>query len=297
MDIDICTFPTKFSPELKQEFDRIMQNESAIHRWDQYVPLDAERIYNVVSQLDEIAQASVVLRSYNVRYGVTNDRIAYESDGAHTNLMQAMVDRALIHIYGPYFGEPGSEFPRTNDGYSYREIMEAIRQHDLPENVIGDIPDNGDRDNDAKSRIEAGYWQSYNGKFHFKEKLFASRVLGLLAEMSTKHRETGRLLFAADKACALFITLAYDELKMSPRMHPTDAYASARDIAEMKLCDNNYDGYYRASEMWAIDYLRIRKIAKYDDTGFFTAVIVMYTLLINEKWYVWREKDYQQYYE
>ena len=43
-------------------------------------------------------------------------------------------------------------------------------------------------------------------------------------------------------------------------------------------------------------YLQMRKLVQYDDTGFFTALIVMYTLQIHNYWYSWREADYSPEY-
>lgn len=60
----------------------------------------------------------------------------------------------------------------------------------------------------------------------------------------------------------------------------------------MKMCERVTDYAYKASEMWTIDYLKIRKIVDLDTSFFFTAIVVMATLLVNKKWYDWREKDY-----
>lgn len=50
-----------------------------------------------------------------------------------------------------------------------------------------------------------------------------------------------------------------------------------------------------ASEMWAIDYFKERGIINYDETGYFTSLVVMVTLMMNNgKWYQWREQDYNK---
>jgi hypothetical protein len=45
--------------------------------------------------------------------------------------------------------------------------------------------------------------------------------------------------------------------------------------------------------MWAIDYFKMRELEQYDDTGYFTALIVAYTLAVNGHWYIWRDHDYR----
>ena len=44
--------------------------------------------------------------------------------------------------------------------------------------------------------------------------------------------------------------------------------------------------------MWAVDFFKMRKFNELDGSGFFTAIIVMYTLIVKGHWYTWREKDY-----
>ena len=60
----------------------------------------------------------------------------------------------------------------------------------------------------------------------------------------------------------------------------------------MFICDYCENGYYKASEMWANDYFMTRKIWQHDIFGFATALLIMITLIINGKWYKWREQEY-----
>ena len=57
-------------------------------------------IRNTTIRLLEIAKNSTVLRCGLVLGNVTTDKIAYESDGAHTNLMRALVKYAMDFVYG-----------------------------------------------------------------------------------------------------------------------------------------------------------------------------------------------------
>ncbi|MBQ9180650.1 hypothetical protein IJ135_00960 [Candidatus Saccharibacteria bacterium] len=257
----------------------------------------AEDFYRIAKQLMEVAKSSLVLRSYVNRYGLSNAATADESVGAHTNLVLALIDKALDFYYGPTFGEPDGEFPRTLDGYSYREITEAVRLHDLPENEIGDIPDNGSG-NEFKKRIdEDHYYATFMREYPEGRSGFAKRVKGLIDSMNQHDSLTGRMIYMADKTAAILITLTYDSVGASPVMSRKDEHASPRDLEEMNIADwVSEDGFHhRASEMWTIDHLRIRKLSEYDDTQFFVAIIIMYTLMVNGKWYDWREEDYRKH--
>lgn len=280
-------FNCNYSPRdyyLHNEYERIMQRESDYMGKHWSIP-PVREIFKTVKQLDQIAESSSVLRSYNNRYGLTRDEYAYESVAAHTNLCLAMLDRCLSYIYGPDMDLP--------DTYSYRELMEALRRHDLPENVIGDIPDNGEAENSGKRTTEAAYFNAYSSYSPLREHFFEENVNSLLNKMEDKSSFFGKLLYVTDKASALFITLWHDKAGRPPVMHPNSRKISGRDLSEMQMCDEKVNGGYRASEMWAIDYFRMRELLQYDDTGYYTALIVAYTLEVNGRWYIWREQDYR----
>jgi hypothetical protein len=48
-----------------------------------------------------------------------------------------------------------------------------------------------------------------------------------------------------------------------------------------------------AFEMWTADFLAIRRLMDYDDYGYFTGLLIAYTLACRGEWYTWREKDYK----
>ena len=208
--------------------------------------------------------------------------------------MQVIIDRVLSYEYGPYF-------EKTKDGFAYREIMEVTRRHDLPENVIGDIADNGARDEARKAAIENEYLHAFSQESPSREIIFEDRVRQLQCNMDKKLTFSGRLLYVADKVSALLTTLSYDAENASPTMPTNFEGASPKEIRTMDLCEfrtecTGKNGKYyrcRASEMWTIDYFKIRKLYQYDDTGLITAILIMYSLIVNGKWYAWREADYE----
>ncbi len=276
--------------EIKAEYTRIMAEEmklASVNFPGTLAGGGADEIYSTTLRILEVAKSSALPRSYGFRYRMTLKelRVLLESVGAHANLAGAMLSAALRYWYGP-------ENAETIDGYTSDEAAEAMRLHDLPENEIGDIPDNGARDEEEKLAREREYFQRFKQLYPPREQDFAKRVMRLLVEMDMKSTETGRMIYVADKASALIMTLVFDLLGCSPVMCVDDPEATERDKIEMAICDGDFDGYRRASEMWAIGYFRIRETQQYDDTGFFTAVIVMMTLIVNGRWYSWREKDY-----
>lgn len=286
---------------IAREYYRIMLEEIRLlnlkrhshQRLDEDHVIPADKIHGTVAQLIEIGKSTRIERSYISRYGISSRGFAEECVSSHTNLLSAIVDRALVTIYGPDFGQPESKHPRTVDGYSYRDIMEAIRLHDLPENVIGDIPDNGDRDEQDKSARERQYFVQYVDYYDTTDFQLGTHVLRLLYQMDNPSSPTGGLLKLADKTAATLMALIYDLLGHPPLMRISDPLASPRDIEEMHLCDYvDAKGYRRASEMWTIDHLHIRQFNALDSSGFFTSLIVMATLVIHAHWYSWRERDY-----
>jgi len=253
---------------------------------------DVEEISGLLYRIRQTLKLSLLPRSYISRYGLSAEEIAHESVGAHTNLVMDLISEALSYWYGPDFGRPGGNWLETVDGFSLAEIMTAVLIHDKAECEIGDIPDNGGFDPKEKAALEEEYYYEYFATYPPRCEDFKRRVWELLRKMSDPYSETGRLLHVADKAAAILITLAYDEAGHPPMRSIDSSGLSERDKEEMLMCDFSENGYRKASEMWTIDHFHIRKFSNLDDTGFFTALIVMYTLEVNGRWYDWREKDY-----
>lgn len=253
----------------------------------------AEEIYNAARRVFEAAQLAFVSRSYNHSYGLCDSEIVYESVAAHTNLMTAIATEALDFHYG---NDPNlcslKNHGKTSDGYSYREVIEAIRLHDLPENVIGDLPDNGSHDEDEKHVHEEKYFTSYFNTYPKRAAALKQNVSELLAGMEEKSTSTGKLLYLSDKLSALIVTLYLDSSGDWPMISADSPYVSDKDRQEIAMCDFSYNHKSKASEMWAIDFFEMRELVKYDDDFFFTALLVMATLIVNGRWYSWREKRY-----
>ena len=276
----------------KKDYVRIMQHEKQISKHNWLIPNPLE-MYQTSLQIAEFAHSAMVSRSYNYIYGLTRKRRAFESIGAHTNLVSAILDRAYSYINGynrSYIEKtPGVVYP-------YRDLIEAARRHDLPENVIGDIPDDGKCDEHQKRVSEQTYHAFFDERYPNREQTFVKNVSELLEEMEQKSTPAGRFLYAADKASAIIMTLEYDNFENPPMRRISSHKLSERDRAEMAHCDTIVHKfpfkYCLASEMWSYDWFEARRLIDYDESGFMTALIVMRTLQVHEKWYSWRQNSY-----
>lgn len=272
---------------LEQEllYERIMKNERNLQdRTWYYRILSSDKIIDELQYIKKFIKPGTIPRSYNhERYGKQHFEVAPESVGAHTFAMLALVNKALDFIYG-------DNFKLTNENYDRREILEAVMRHDLPENKIGDIPDDGNRDDKAEGRAEKIYWKNLG--LYNSDKAFELKVYKLLREMQNKSSDAGRLIHVADKTIAILRTLYEDKLGVPAEMSIDYEYASELDKKAMAICDNIVEGKCRASEMWTISFFKLKQNILYDRTGYFTALIVMMTLEVNGKWYDWRAKEY-----
>ncbi len=275
---------------LSEEFKRIMQCECALSKNNWACGLSPECFYDLATAIMETCKLSFASRSYNVRYHLTTSQETYESVGAHTNFASDILKAFLIYFYGP-----NAHFLEGN--YTYNEVMDAMSRHDKPEARYGDIPDNGTRDENLKRSNEEKYQRWLSSLMPPATIDYEKNVLSLLQQMETKKTFLGRSLYLADKISALLANLYLDSIGDFPYRTIDDDELSDRDVQEINIIFNEYgiadlSYHYKGSEMWAIDYFKSRNIIDYDDTGFFTSLLVMYTLMVNGGWYDWREGDY-----
>lgn len=278
--------------DLFNEYDNAMSGEEKISGGSFVIPTcPAQEVLGIVQQLECVAKSSTVLRCCSTRYGSLNpNQIGPETVAAHTNLMQVIVDRVLAYHYGPLFTV-------TSDGnFTYREIMEVIRRHDLPENVIGDIADNGNRDDVNLRHIEQSYLYNFAKASPRRDVHSEEKIRSLQYNMDNQIGFTGQLLYVADKMSAIFATLEYDCNGSSPTMSTAFSGASRKEAKAMELCEfystSGQDKICRASEMWTIDYFKFRKLYQYDNTGLISAILIMKSIIANGRWYSWRKLDY-----
>ncbi|MBR3353401.1 HD domain-containing protein [Candidatus Saccharibacteria bacterium] len=271
--------------EKKIVFRKVMEHEEALsaHSWDLDI-LSPDTIMDDLQYITAFITSGTVSRSFNSNsYNKTAFRVAPESVAAHALLVSRIASRALERTRKP-------NFRTTRVFYTKDEILEAVLRHDLPENVIGDIPDDGTRNDIELSKQEQEYWMEL--RKHGTNKNFEKKVYRLLKEMQQKSSRDGRLIYTADKASAILRTLYEDKIGAPARMSLNYEHASDNDKKAMAICDDKTDGKCRASEMWTVNFFKLTKSVNCDETGYMTALIVMMTLEINGKWYDWRADDY-----
>ena len=283
-------------------YAKIMEQEEAIHKgwkFDFFARHRAHQIFGDVVQLTEIAKASTIPRSYLKNYNLDSSDIVFESVSAHTNLCRAILSRALddlrfyLDISNVENGFSNAQIRDELNHYSDSEIFEAMNIHDLPENDIGDMPDNGTIDQAAKTAGETKYFDHYISLYSRKKPEFGQHVVELVHAMEDPNSIIGQILHLSDKVAAIITTLTYDRLGHPPVMSMTSTAASDKDRKEMAVCDYYNQGFCKASEMWTMDYFLIRRFVDRDHTGYFTSLIVAATLMANDnKWYDWRTQGY-----
>ena len=267
-----------------KEYTRIMQKETALKTSRLYLTKAQPRqLYNITKRIMEITRNSTILRSGNVTGRLTKESMAFESDGAHTNLVRSLVKYALDLHYG--WGNSTPEYYRS-------EIDEAITIHDLPENITGDIPDNRDRNEAEKIRLENEYFDRFMNTYTSSEFLHCQKIRKLLQEMQERSSFEGRILYVADKISAVLMMLYYDSIGLYPSIAPDDSRLAKISHQEKEFCEVLQDGTILLSELWTADFLYGRNIVQYDDTGFFLAVLILATLYTRGEWYDWREMQY-----
>ena len=279
-----------FCPAIARRYSSIMLEEANLAEkfGNTWQLIDPKTIWGITLQIVEVAKSATIPRSYVKDYHISDNIRADESVSSHTNLVSTLMDRFWLYKYG-------SGVWHTEDSYDYRDIMEATRRHDLAENETGDTADNGERDEDAKVIAEHVYQREFGKYSPVEQYSTEKRVRRLLIEMEGKTSPSGKALFAADKSGLICQALVYDLLGYAPYRQASEIGVTERDLQEIDLCDYQIsditDAYY-ASEMWTMDYLKIRSLVQYDETGFFTAIVVMLTLIVRQSWYLWREREY-----
>ena len=284
-------------------FKEIMSKERLIRKewcFDFFHQHQPNHIYQDVIQILEVARSSTIPRVFLNDYNVYKGECIYESTSAHANLFKEVFTRALDDFeYCANTLDDSNSIKKiiANEVkcYSKDEMYAAITLHDLPENEIGDYPDNESCDVSLKHQQEYLYCTDYVKMYARKDSDFGKHVLELIQSMGTKDSLVGQLLYLADKTSAVLNVLSYDHFNIPVLIHTESPHASRLNLAAMERCDYHKDGYYRASEMWTIDFFELRQFCQYDRTGYFTALIIMYTIIVHRKWYAWRKSTYAEY--
>lgn len=99
--------------------------------------------------------------------------------------------------------------------------------------------------------------------------------------------ETKWLIYLASRTADIMFALHYDIIDEWFRCL-RDGRQSEYEYHLLNICESS--GF--VSEMWTIDFFE-KQLPRFDNTGFFTQLVIMATLQARGVWYKWREKKYQ----
>ena len=312
-----------YSEELcfdEDEFLRIYREETAIalkHNASFFrrgLPIDANSatvkafitdIKKVVNFVYNTAYQAISPRYVAVRSGDTKLTTIPESIGGHTLIMTPIYLGLRDVLKNHYFSTPEEVF------------LEAIRIHDLPENKFSDIPDNGcsEHDKGNKEYLEREQMLKYREFIpKYKRQIFDA-AMKLLDSKATLETIDARIFYLTDKIAAIllpltghhnYVSTVTSQENINPSLVSEEYYPriyfdytnvdklASREREELKIIRGTRKPTIPvpAYELWSADFLAVRKMTAYDDYGYFTALIVAYTLACTGEWYSWREAMY-----
>lgn len=238
-----------------------------------------------ISQLNDIASSGQRRAAFSENYSLNplKEKEPYvESIAAHSALTEAFFERALIEYYGEDFGEPNAKKQKTEDGYSYREAMEAARIYSLHQ-IQGDKSANEE---------EPIFYGKYVGGYG-RGALFAQNVVKLLESKKNPTTQTEKMLYLAANAATIFYALSRDRNNdgfVIERGHP---WLNDKEKAALIKLPTHTGNHVKVSQFLLYKYFKMDQLTLLDDTGFFTAIIIQYTLNVYGFWPAWREDDYK----
>lgn len=255
---------------------------------------DAKLVYSLTVILMETAESSKVLRSGEIQSGNTDDNRAYESDGAHVNLVQMLVSLYIETMLCKkipirYILKHPKLLARRlyyRLSWPHWSIIEAmIKMHDLAENESGDIADNGRRNELAKRSMEQSYLndlRKYYDEIFGKRK--AKRIFQLYKEFEEKSTPLGQVIYCADKIAAPLYFINSDASGTRSYVSKNEVEKSELNKKSAELCEETNQGYL-LGKLWTADFVYTRRIVQYDTEMFFTAIAIMMTLVVYGKWF------------
>ena len=253
------------------QFDDLISNEKRLNQnssvW--FIPTTTEMYDFCLCLKEEVLSAKCARKIPFVdQTGVK----MHESNSSHTNLTLSILDAALIYLFG------GDDYDLVNlpEGYDYRDIINTAKRLNLFYNKF----ENPTPEQIQKYEITHSlYVPSWNERRELE-------IKRLLRETRGQSSEIGRIIFLSDIVADIVYHTESNVLD--------PVIVASRKIAkdESVHYDYKYRGGFYVSEILAKEYFD--KFAKYDDHGFFTAIVVMITLQTNGRWFSWREELYDK---
>lgn len=233
-----------------------------------------------IGQLSDIATSGLTKAPFAQNYSsnpLLEKNQILETTAAHIELAVTIFERALIEYYGEDFGEPDAKKQRTDDGYSYREAVEAARVYSL-------------------SNIQTGDRKLYYGKYvggYSRGANFAQKIVRLTDSIDSPTTITEKMLLLADRTATIFMALTKDRRNESDTILRGNSKLNADEKAALMKLPLHTGNSVKVSQFLLYKFFKIDKLTLLDDTGFFTAVIISYVLNVVGFWPAWREDDYK----
>ena len=189
------------------------------------------------------------------------------------------------HVIGTEFlARPLAEyFPEIIPYCEQSDYLDMLRLHEMGENVLGDIPDNGNRDETAKDEAEFAYLSMY---LKFYPEAYRSKMLIIFKEMQTKATERGRTLYCIDKTEAILQNLIYERQGRGGDLNKRLTFITeptTRDKWEYEMT-----GSSKPADMWSFAFFK--KCEDYEHIKVFRDIIVLAAREIRGELFNWLDK-------
>ena len=149
-----------------------------------------------------------------------------------------------------------SEFqPEVLEKLNYRELNDVLLLHEIGEIELGDIPDDGSRNEDFKNQTEYRVAESFVKVFGNRR-----RIMHIFKNFQKRARRTGELLYMIDKAEAILQGLIYEKQGRGGHLFKKPAEVTERDRLSYEAT-----GRDDLVDIWAYGFVkRSRKFRFYE---------------------------------
>lgn len=283
-------------------FNKIFTAETSLNQNMAGANVSSFTMKQAIVQLQDIAASGIARNPFEQNYTdaeitsqKTPSRTPVVTIAAHSALSLSIFERALISHYGADFGEPNTKTDRTEDGYTYREAMEAARIYNLPRLKVKE-----DSREIYLSKYIGGYGRGVEFAQHVLQLAGSSEKLANSLSGPANSSEnlvgtasaTEKMLYLADRTSTIFMALYLDMTNRSGVISRGNPLLTDGERTILRSLPSYVGSGVKTSQFLAYKYLKTDNLPSLDDTGYFTALIIAYTLNVNGTWYHWREEDY-----
>ncbi len=307
-DGELCFDEELFSRILRNETKIALQGGTSIFSLNLTI---SEKSFLSVSFLKQIKQSVNYIYNH-AEQGLTPRHVGIKSANykgfpvpetiaAHTSVMLAIYDCFKDSLSRHNFRCPRDVFDM------------AIRHHDMAENRFVDYANNHYHDYDKIDRDlnEAEFFYKFDQYIPRSLSDTYEKARRLIDEAYSQSTPDGRAFYLCDKLAAIIMPLTSylnyrREITANGRDNPPvippifftfseNCKATPHEKEILKIIRDNCipTQSIPAYEIYTGDYFGVTKMYRYDDYGFFTDLLIAYTLATTGTWYPWREAKYE----